>query len=86
MAKIKKEQLAKIKKQQSDLSDIITSIGVLEIQKHEALHNQAVLSQEIEQTKKELEDEYGAININLADGSYESIKDDGEHAVVKSEE
>ncbi len=88
MSKITKEQLAKIQEQQSKLQGILTDIGVIEVRKHEAMHAQAVLSQEIEETKKELEKQYGAININMQDGSYTVIEkeDDGELAVVKSEE
>lgn len=86
MSKIKKEQLEKIQGQQGKLQAILTDIGVLEVRKHEALHAQAVVSQEIQETKKELEDEYGAINIDMTDGSYTSIeeKDDTELSVVKS--
>jgi len=86
MSKIKKEQLEKIQSQQSRLQAIFTDIGALEARKHEVLHAQAAISQEINITKKELEDEYGAINIDITDGSYTSIeeKDDTELSVVKS--
>ena len=88
MSKITKEQLEKIQDQQKKLQSVLTDIGVIEVRKHEAMHAQAALSQEIEQTKKELEEEYGAININLEDGSYTEIKkeDDSELAVVKAED
>lgn len=88
MSKITKEQLEKIQEQQGKLQNILTEIGVIEVRKHEAMHAQAVLSQEIEETKKELEKQYGAININMQDGSYTVIEkeDDSELAVVKSEE
>ena len=88
MSKITKEQLEKIQEQQGKLQNILTEICVMEVRKHEAMHAQAVLSQEIEETKKELEEQYGAININMQDGSYTEIKkeDEAELAVVKSEE
>jgi hypothetical protein len=88
MSKITKEQLEKIQDQQKKLQSVLTDIGVIEVRKHEAMHAQAALSQEIEQTKKELEEQYGAININLEDGSYTEIKkeDDSELAVVKAED
>ena len=54
MSKIKKEQLEKIQSQQSKLQAILTDIGSLESRKHEALHAQAAISQEINITKKEL--------------------------------
>jgi len=87
MSKITKEQLEKIKEQQSKLQAVLTDIGVIEVRKHEALHAQAVISQEIEETKKELEKEYGAVNIDMSDGSYTKIEteDDSDLSVVKSE-
>ena len=89
MSKIKKEQLEKIQEQQSRLQSILVDIGVMEVRKHEATHAQSVLSKEIETTKKELEEEYGAININMQDGSYTIIEkeedDDTDLTVVKSE-
>ena len=88
MAKTTKEQLEKIQDQQKKLQGILTDIGVIEVRKHEALHAQAVVSQEIEETKKELEKEYGSININMQDGTYTKIEenDDSELSVVKSED
>ncbi len=88
MAKITKEQLEKIQDQQKKLQGILTDIGVIEVRKHEALHAQAVVSQEIEETKKELEKEYGSININMQDGTYAKVEenDDSELSVVKSED
>lgn len=88
MAKITKEQLEKIKDQQGKLQQIVNNIGVIEINKHEALHAQAVISQEMNQTKKELEEQYGPININMEDGTYTKIEedDDSELSVVKSED
>ena len=88
MSKIKKEQLKTIQEQQSKLQGVLTDIGVIEVRKHEVLHAQALITQEIEATKKELEKEYGAININMSDGSYTEIeeKDDSDLTVVKSED
>lgn len=71
--KITKEQLEKIQAQQKKLRDILTDIGVIEVRKHEALHAQAVVSQEIEENKKELEEEYGAINVDMTTGEYTKI-------------
>ena len=75
MAKIKKEQLERITKQQEDLQKTLTDIGLLEAQKHAALHSIATLNEEINNLKIELEKEYGKVNINLSDGSYEPIKE-----------
>jgi|TARA_R110001583_G_scaffold135267_1_gene287010 hypothetical protein len=76
---IKEEQLKIVTDQQTKLSGFLRSIGVLDVQKQN-IHNEIKkVSEEIEATKKELEDEYGQININLEDGSYTDIeKEDAE--------
>ncbi len=76
--KIKKEQLEKIVSQQKDLNTLLTNIGVLETQKHSILHHVAEVNKEVEEFKTILESEYGAININLEDGSYEEIEKSNE--------
>tara|TARA_R110000803_G_scaffold124865_4_gene192565 strand:- start:1674 stop:1928 length:255 start_codon:yes stop_codon:yes gene_type:complete len=73
---ISPEELVKIKKQQETLSDTIKGIGQLESQKHALLHQQAGLSQEIEEFKQELETAYGRIRINIEDGSYTDIAEE----------
>jgi hypothetical protein len=52
------------------------------------LHKIAGINEGIEDTKKQLEETYGSININLEDGTYTEIEkeDDGELAVVKAED
>lgn len=71
---ITKEQLDKIVGQQADLGKLLTNLGVLETQKHSLLHKVADLNKEIEDFKEVLEAEYGAVNINLEDGSYTNIE------------
>jgi hypothetical protein len=72
--KIKEEQLKLVNTQQAQLNELLRSIGVLEVQKMNVHTRIDKLSTEIEVTKKELEDEYGSINIDLKDGSYTEIK------------
>ena len=50
------------------------NIGVLEAEKHAALHMLAGANEDQEKTKKELEEKYGSINVNISDGSYEEVK------------
>lgn len=73
--KIKEEQLNTIVKHQKDLANILTNIGLLESQKHSLLHQVAEVNKTAEEFKNELQEEYGAININLEDGSYTLIED-----------
>ena len=74
VSKITNDQLEVITKHQKDLNKSLTNIGFLETQKHSLLHEYAGIVDDIEKYKKELEDIYGAININIEDGSYTVIE------------
>lgn len=74
VSKITEEQLEVITKHQKDLNKSLTNIGFLETQKHSLLHEYAGIVDDIEKYKKELEDVYGAININIEDGTYTAIE------------
>lgn len=73
---ITKEQLATITNQQKDLNTLLTNIGIVESQKHGFLHQLRDLNEAIEVFKNELQAQYGAVNINLEDGSYTEIKEE----------
>ena len=79
--KIKEEQLKKIQEQQAAVNKILNEVGYLEANKHGLLHELAGVNQEIEDFKGELEKEYGAVNINLEDGTYTAIGKEEEVAV-----
>ena len=74
VSKITNDQLEVITKHQKDLNKSLTNIGFLETQKHSLLHEYAGIVDDIEKYKKELEDVYGAININIEDGTYTEIE------------
>tara|TARA_R110002051_G_scaffold54614_1_gene102072 strand:+ start:695 stop:949 length:255 start_codon:yes stop_codon:yes gene_type:complete len=74
MSKIKEEQLSKIQEQQRNLNSILNEVGYLEAQKHGLLHQFAGINKEVEDFKSDLESEYGAININMEDGTYTVIE------------
>jgi hypothetical protein len=76
MSKITKEQLEKLQESQKKYAAIKHDLGQLEVQKHGLLHLWAGIQEEDNKFKQELEEEYGKININLEDGSYEEIKED----------
>jgi len=82
------EELKTIKEQQTELSGVINQIGQLEANKHALLHRIAGVNEGVEETKKQLEDKYGSISINLEDGSYEEVEseDAQELSVVKGED
>jgi len=73
------EQLQTITNQQKDLNALLTNIGIVESQKHGFLHQLRDLNETIESFKGELQAQYGAVNINLEDGSYTEIKEQEEN-------
>lgn len=73
MNKIKKEYLEKIQDQQKKLNSILHEVGVVEAQKHGLLHKFAAINQEVEDFKNQLESEYGAIKVNVEDGTYVEV-------------
>jgi len=73
-----KEQLSKIQKQQEILAGLLRDIGFLEGQKHGLCHKYAGAVQDMDDFKLELEKEYGAVNINLEDGTYTPIEEKSE--------
>jgi len=74
--KIKEEELKTIQEQQTKLNELVHNIGLLESQKHGLLHDIAGVNKDIEEYKSVLEKEYGAININVEDGTYTNIEKD----------
>jgi len=71
---IKPEQLKAIKDQQAKLQQSFVDIGYIEAKKYEALLLHVKTTEALEETKKELEKEYGQVNIDLTDGSYKAIE------------
>lgn len=70
---ISKEQLKSIQDRQAKLTSILVDVGYLESRKAEILQVYTETSTEMNGLKNELEKEYGAINIDLKDGSYTSV-------------
>ena len=73
-AMITEEQLKTVHDQQTKLTEGLRTLGLLDVQKQNVHGQISELSKEIEATKKELEDEYGQVNIDLKDGSYTEIE------------
>ena len=83
MNKIKDEQLKTIQEHQRTLNTILNDVGYLEAQKHGLLHQFGDVNRKVEEFKSELENEYGAININLDDGTYTAIEKEEKEEVVE---
>lgn len=75
MSKISKEELESLLESEKKVSAIKHDLGTLDEQKHNLLHALGQVREESNKVKKELEEKYGKINIDLKDGSYEEIKE-----------
>ena len=76
--KLTEKELKSISDSQNDLYKLTTDVGIVETQKHALLHQIAGVNQKLEELKKELEEKYGAININLQDGTFEEVEKENE--------
>ena len=76
--KIKDEQLQDLQQKVGTIQQLQGQVGVLEGQKHLLLHQLAGAQDELQKLQTALEDEYGKININIQDGTYEEIKDEAQ--------
>ena len=84
--KITEEQLQKVQAQVKVRGQLISDIGAVEAQKHDLLHALNNVMQKTKETADELEEEYGKININLEDGTYEVIEEEKEEKEVEEKE
>jgi len=82
MSKIKKEELKSLQESQSELNQIVSQMGFLSIQKVNIDKQEKSLLEQLSEVenkqielKKELEEQYGKVSVNLEDGSYEEIKE-----------
>ena len=71
---ITEDQLKKIQNFQKELNKFLNEVGFLEAQKTAVLAKFHEVNKQTEDFKKELENEYGSININLEDGSFTPIE------------
>jgi len=71
---ITQEELEKVTGLQTELQSYLANIGVLEVQKAKAIFQVNMLEKDMDEMKKSIEENYGPININLTDGTYEEIE------------
>ena len=76
MSKIKESELKNLQEQEQKKGAILHDLGLLQTQIHSLNHMYVELMVEQDKSKKDLGEEYGKVNINLQDGSYEIIKDE----------
>ena len=71
--KITQEELEKVQQNQQDLQKRLSNIGFLEVQKANDVSQIAMLEKEMGEIKKELQEKYGDVNINIQTGEYTDI-------------
>jgi hypothetical protein len=73
--KIKEEELKSLQEKVGSLQNLQSQVGQLELQKFFLTNSAAKIQQDLSEEQKKLEEEYGKVNINLQDGSYEEIEE-----------
>ena len=77
--KIKKAELEKLQASVSKMNEIKMELGNIEAAKHRLLHSLAdVENKDFGKIKKELEDKYGKVNINITDGTITELQDESD--------
>ena len=76
MGKLSKDELKTFKDQEQQKQAILHDLGLLTTQSHTLSHMFAELAMKQEKNKKELEEKYGNIEVNLEDGTFKLITDE----------
>jgi hypothetical protein len=71
--KITEEELKTIKGQQQQIQNVVFDLGSVEARKIELSDVLKQVNAALTNTKKELEEKYGQVNIDLKDGSFKEI-------------
>ena len=74
--KITKEELEKVTKVSQEHNSIIQAIGNVELQKQDFLLKASEIRSSIEDIKKELQESYGNVNIDITTGEYKESAED----------
>ena len=76
MGKLSKDELKTFKDQEQQKQAILHDLGLLATQSHTLSHMFAELAMKQENNKKDLEEKYGNIEVNLEDGTFKLITDE----------
>lgn len=71
--KIKKKELEKLQAALNQQDQLLRALGVIEDEKHVALHKLAQVKEEVQAIQKELNDTYGEVKINVQSGEITEI-------------
>ncbi len=67
--KITKDELSKLQNSVRNINQTQIQIGILEVQKSEAVDSMKMLKNNLAVLQKEMEDKYGSVNVNINDGT-----------------
>ena len=76
--KITDEQLKDLQEKVGAIQNLQSQIGGIEAQKHVALHQLLQVQDDLQKLQVTLQDEYGKINVNIQDGTYEEVVEEAE--------
>lgn len=74
--KITKDELEQLKGLVSYMRDVEIKIGSLEIEKTKYIVEHEASQNKLNETRSQLKEKYGDINVNLSTGEYEIIKEE----------
>ena len=74
--KLSKDELKVFRDQEQKKQAILHDLGLLATQSHTLSHMFAELAMKQENNKKDLEEKYGNIEVNLQDGTFKLITDE----------
>ena len=74
--KITKDELSKVQEISQEYNSIIQAVGNMELQKQDFLLKAAEVRASIEEVKKDLQETYGSVNIDLTTGEYKESAED----------
>ena len=83
--KITPEQLEELQGYVGKLNNAASQIGNLELQKHQLQHAASEVQSDLQKFQAKLEEKYGKVQINIQDGTYEPIKEEGGKEIVEPE-
>jgi|TARA_R110001592_G_scaffold157996_4_gene388974 hypothetical protein len=85
MSKLEEKELKSLQENQGKINQVVSNIGAISIQKINLEKSKENLLEELKkiegeqiEMKKELEDKYGKISVNLQSGEFEIIPEEAE--------
>jgi len=76
--KITDEQLTTLQQHVSKINQAQLQLGQVESQKYDIIAMLPNLRKELQEFQQELEKEYGKVNVNIQDGTYEDLPEQAE--------